>query len=65
MFQTLVMFVSWKDCPVPCSGSFTGVKSVKCCVTMSHEDQFNAQPFADVTAKAAQFPFSYFKIINY
>ena len=31
----------------------SGVKSVKCCEMRPHEDQFNSQPFADVTAKAA------------
>lgn len=31
----------------------SGVKSVKSCEMRPHEDQFNAQPFADVTAKAA------------
>lgn len=41
----------------PCSGSFTffrsQINSVKCCEMRPHEDQFNTQPFADVTAKAA------------
>lgn len=31
----------------------SGVKSVKCSEMRPHEDRFNAQPFTDVTAKAA------------